>query len=446
MIGWLSLLAVSLAFAIAAWLHGRPAGWIFPSDVFFIFTLLTVGSVPFINLYARTPLFSDAYFSDHTAREAVIGLSFMYLCFGVTWMLRPKLRILDLLPHSENHEQARDQRAAIPFLWIGALAFLGVSVLPFAHGPYLAYKNEVFSFLSAQITAEDYRDARRILFVGDPVIEIVSRLRYGVLPVFFVGLCILAVRRLGNFVGFAVAAVAFSIGPASMSKAPIFVYLAYFLLAAFLVKGVRWPMKPRNFFATLAVAIPSLLLMLAGVYFLQYGFQARDFISAIDTAYYRLFLATYDGLLRYMTAYEGGDVGLAGLPFLVSLFGEETRNLDTEVAYLFLGSTRGQYTSFPTIFIGNAYASFGYAGVAAYSFVVAWALWLIDKGFVMVRNRDLRIVYYATMTVNVLFFAVLAAPTAFLTYGCAILPLMVLGADRLLAQAGKRRTRRAFQA
>src|SRR5690606_27358789 len=143
-LGWLILLAASLAFAIAAWIRGRPAGPIFPSDVFFILTVLVVGTVPFLNLAANSPLYNDAHFSRHSIEEALVSLSLMYLCFGIVWMLRPKLRPAD------HPAQAIDYSA--PVLWLAALAFLAVSILPLTFGSYAFYKSEVFDFLSAQIT------------------------------------------------------------------------------------------------------------------------------------------------------------------------------------------------------------------------------------------------------------------------------------------------------
>ena len=442
MIGWLILLAFALLFAILAWLRGRPTEWLFPSDVFFILIVLIAGIVPFLNLYAVSPLFRGAHYSDYTVRTTVISLTLMFLSLGLVWMLRPPITP-ELLhrPHDERERREHARRAS-PILWTGAVIFAAVSLAMFAYGPYIAYKSEVARFLTGQITAVEYQEARRILFADDPVIEgVMGRLRYGVLPVLFVGLTILAVRRLGIVTGFAIAAFFFVLGPASMSKAPMFVYLLYFAIAVIWVKDMAWPLRARNVLVVLAFVIPATLVLLSGVYYLQYGGRysgAGSLLDALSLSYFRVFVATYDGLLRYITVFPNGGVGVSGIPAVAALFGEPQRNLDLEIAYFFIGM-RGQYTSFPTIFIGNAYASFGYVGVAVYSFIVAWALWLIDKAIVSVRNRDLRIVLFSCATVNALFFSLLAAPTALLTYGNAILPLLVLAVDRMIVPVKRAR-------
>src|SRR5687768_16318231 len=138
--------------------------------------------------------------------------------------------------------------------------------------------------------------------------------------------------------------------------------------------NIRWPLRMRNLLFVMAFAIPSLLLMLTGIYYLQYGAMlsgAWSLPDALSLSYFRVFVATYDGLLKYLTLYPDGDVGIAGFSLMASLLGIEERNLDLEVAFHFLGSVRGRYTSFPTSFIGNAYASFVYVGVVVYSLAVA---------------------------------------------------------------------------
>jgi hypothetical protein len=95
-------------------------------------------------------------------------------------------------------------------------------------------------------------------------------------------------------------------------------------------------------------------------------------------------------------------------------------------------------TSFPTIFIGNAYASFGYGGVIVYSVLVGIYLAYVDKWLTMIRNDYLRIIYIATMTVNVAHFAVLAAPPALITYGCGIIPPIILLLDRIVMSGSPR--------
>lgn len=445
MIGWLALLAGALAFSVVAWLRGRPRSWLFPSDAFFLLCVLTSGVVPFVNLYAASPVALSYVFSYETVRTTLICLTLMYLSMGIVWTLRSPIRLPDLLPYvgRDGAEiRARDQRRASKSLWAAAIFLVVISTLALGYGPYLQYKIQVIKFLTAQITPTDYQLARRVTYVSDDFINsIMGRLRYAIFPMLFVSASVLAVRKLGVFRGLLLSALIFALGPASMSKAPMVIYLVYFSLACLLVKRVAWPLRAKNAILGIFLSLGVLLLLLTGIYLLQYRESlsgAEGLVSAFELAYFRVFVATYNGLLQYMTVFPSGDVGTAG-SVIGPLFGHEVRNLDQEVAIFFLGYNLGQLTTFPTIFIGNAFASFGYIGVVVFSLLVAGAMAAVDHLYVRIRNGDLRIVYYATMMVNVTYFAVLAAPTALITYGCAIIPLLVWSADRMVGAANRRR-------
>lgn len=444
MLGWLFLLGAALSFATAAWLRGRPAKWIFPSDAFFLLCVLLAGTVPFVNLYATSPLYGSFYYSEHVVRTALVCLILMFLTMGIVWMLRPAIAVPDRLTSVDNArppERARDASSATPILWAGILVFVVISLFMFAYGPYLTYKLEVFSFVTGQLTAEEYRIARRVAFAEDPVIEgIMGRLRFGIFPIMFVALAVLSVRKLGIVGGFAVCAVAFLVGPASMSKAPIFFYLAYFVAAICLEKHKVWFLRSKNTVPLTVAAVAGLMVVLTAVYFLQYRGMYVGLESVPDAfrvSYFRVFTATYDSLLKYITTFQEADVGIGG-SVLAPLFGIPSRNLDAEVAEFFVGPFQAQYTSYPTIFIGNAYASFGYGGVVAFSAGVAILMWGIDRAFVAIHNRDLRITYFSVMMVNVTFFATIAAPTALFTYGNGVIPLLILALDRFAVPAHPR--------
>jgi hypothetical protein len=428
------------AFSIAAWLRGRPAYWIFPSDLFFIACILIFGTVPFINLYATSPLFANSHYTDAAVQRALISLILMFLTMGIVWMLRPKIVVGDPMDSAGSWREGREDSTLM--LWVGAICMIGLSVLLMVvYEPFRAYKSDVLTFLTGNISADDYRNARRVSYADDFIIVgLMGRLRFGVFPMLFAALSILTVRRFGIAIGFGIAAVAFVIGPASMSKAPIVFYFVYFSLTVILLRNVRWPFKARNAILTIVIALTALLLLLSGIYYLQYqnifnGVGALP--DALSLAYFRLLTAPYDSLLKYMTAFPGGDVGIGG-SIITSIFGGQIRNLDVEVAIHFLGPTIGPFTSFPTIFIGKAYASFGYVGVVVYSALVSTLMLVIDKILTKIESRELKIIFCATMMMNVTFFTSTAALTAFLTYGTGIMPLLLLAADR----ASRRRRRR----
>ena len=445
MLASLALLASALSFAVSGWLKGRPKGWIFPSDAFFLLTLLVTGMVPFVNLRASAGDLTVFFFTDETIRSALLALAIMYAVFGCVWWLRRPIVAPSLLPPAAAKDEMWRQVSLYALL--GAAAFFIVSVAAISYPPYLAFKKDVLRFVVGAIDADSYQYARRILFVGDTFIgSVIGRLRFSVYPLLFLSCMLFLMRRFGFLVCFVCAFALTVLGPASLSKAVLVVFLAYFVIAFLLEREYAWPFRTRNVAISLSIAIPSILLLLSIIYFLQYRTEfvgITDLPRATNLAFYRIFVATYQGLLQYFSTFPDvhGFAGVSTISLVAPLLGVETRNLDVEVAIAFLGPNRGMLTSFPTIFIGNAYASFGYFGVAVFSGGVAVFLAYVDRWVLRIRNRYLRIVYIATMMVNVAHFAVLAAPAALITYGCGIIPIIILLCDRMVQ--GAARTKRA---
>jgi hypothetical protein len=146
-------------------------------------------------------------------------------------------------------------------------------------------------------------------------------------------------------------------------------------------------------------------------------------------------------MLQYFTVYP------KALPFAYFMdtsvaafvFDRPPRDIITEVPVYFLGGEEAGYTTTPTIFIGGAYASLGYVGVALYSLLVAlFAVW-VDEVIVRLRQAHLRVAVYSTMMLNIVFFSMIAAPTVFLTYGAALIPLAALALDGQLLKRNQPR-------
>lgn len=446
-----AMLAIALAFAICGWVKGRPKGWIFPSDAFFLLTLLVTGIVPFVNVRADSPDLAKFSFKDETITSALLALTIMYTMFGCVWWLRKPILVPSLIPRSSLREKMWHQ--ATLYSLLAAFAFFLISVIALSYPPYLELKKNVVLFMIGRIDAESYQIARRVTFVNDTFIgSIIGRLRYSIYPILYVGTMFFFIRKF-NFLICAACAVFLTIlGPASLSKAALVVFMAYFLIAFLLEREHLRPFRAINVIISLSITLPTMILILSLIYFMQYRNEFTSFADlpkAMDLSFYRLFVAIYQGLLQYFATFpgRGGYAGFSSISMLAPLFGLPTRDLDTEVAINFLGPVAGTMTSFPTIFIGNAYASFGYLGVAVFSIGVALFLMLVDTWLVRIRNRYVRIIYLATMTINVAHFAVLAAPAALITYGCGIIPIVLVLCDRLMQETARaKRARTALAA
>src|SRR5690606_27899174 len=164
---------------------------------------------------------------------------------------------------------------------------------------------------------------------------------------------------------------------------------------------------------TFAAAISAIILILAGIYFLQYSDIFRSFSDLPDAAglaFYRVLMNIYATYLGHMTVYPDFEefTGFSSIGAIGEVFGS-FRNIDVEVAKHYVGARGAAFTSFPTAFVGGAYASFGYAGIVAYSLAVALYLTFIDILALKLRNGLVARVFLATMIVNATFFAMLEA-------------------------------------
>lgn len=437
-----AILAFAIFLSIVSWLNFRPKKWLFPSDMFFVICFLTVGSVPFLNLYSQTDFSVRRGFTDETVKTALICLIIMYATFAFAWPFRKNIQMQDLVhvksPKNSQNFRIVKKNSRIFLKFCMAAIFL-ISGALLVYPPYLQFKTQVWAFLIGNINADDYQVARRITYAEDNfIISVVGRLRYTVFPVLFVGAILHARTGRGLLSTSALAIVAFAVGPASFAKAVLVIFLAYFVIAITLQSGIRKPFTTIVAVPMIVVSLLFVQIILTLVYFLQYTdslFGLEGFIQASDIAYFRIFGANYNGLLLYLEAFPSGGVGFGALSFS-SLWGAPQRSLDQEVAIYHLGASQGMLTSFPTVFIANAYASFGYIGVFVYSAVVAFILYWVDLTFSALKTNVVRTIYYAIMLINVYFFAQLSAPTTLITYGVIVIPIALKFVDKIISRQG----------
>lgn len=424
------ILMLSIAASIAAWWKGRPKRWLFPSDVFFIVCVLTVGVVPLLNPGGESE--SNPFsFAPEVIRNTQLGLSIMFAIFAAGWLLRRPISVKVLFPKFTPREESRLAGPEYSLLKIIILGLIALNLVFLAYSPFMSYKLDVLRFLTGELGGQAYAEARRLTYAGDPIIgEIIGRLRYTIASVTFVLIFIYLSIRFGNLVALCGCIVFFVAGPASLSKAPVFIYLSYLVFAWLALKGSTFVLRIKTSLILTAIAIPCILLIQTGLYYLQYpaNFSSiADMQRAFSLSAFRTFTAVYVGLLKLFEVYP------SFMPFSgFESFGFGNRNLDVELVEYYLGSGKAEMTSFPTIFIGNAYGSFGWPGLVVYSALIVAYLYFLDRVLLVIRSRYLRISYYSTASINVIFIAMVAAPTALLTYGLAVIPLVILGIDRII--------------
>ncbi len=437
----LPVFIMALGFAIMAWLKGRPRGWLFPSDTLFIMIVLLAGLPPLLNTYAESKMGIPLRYTEQNVSRALVGLAIMFTSFGFVWSLRPKLLrpVNGVTPPLFPRWVGNRSHLNLLF-WLTVAGFV-IGIASLAYEPYRNFKVQSLSFMMGGLSGVEYQHARRIAFVNDPFIGgVIGRARFSIFTFLYLCAAVYAFYRF-RWKGLAILIPLFLLLGASLSKAPTFVYAAYTALAYLAVTDRIKLLAIGRFIWTMVGGLVALFVVLTLAYYNQYGQKftsLADLPSVLSLAYYRVFVATYDGLLGFFEIYPRifDFAGFSSFSAYAAMTGEEARVLDLELPTYLLGSAKN-LTSFPTIFIGNAYASFGYLGVFVYSTLVALIAVTVDGLLVTVRSRALRIVMYSGLCVNIIYFATLAAPTALLTYGVAVITLAVVGLDRWLAPGAR---------
>lgn len=432
-------LLASLVFAVAAWRRGRPRVWIFPSDALFVSCFVFVGLAPLLNLRATTAYSVNYHYDDLVIARALFSIALMFAMFGLVWMVRPVIRLSSLM------EGTVDNPRIAQALFYGTLVMCLFSlILMFVDPEYGRFRMDVFSFVSGNLSGLDYQFSRRFAYNDNVLIsQIISRLRYSIFAfAFAVSAAYLFKSPKNQLVNFGILAVIFFLLSSSISKLPFAYFFLYAALIFMVLRTRATLLTAKRMMPAVAVSGVFTVLFLATIYMVQYStiFYGFDgFLETINLALYRVFGATYDGVLQYFTVYPAvyDFAYFADSSVFAFIFDKEPRDIILEVPVYFLGESEFGKTTTPTIFIGGAYASLGYIGVVIYSLLVAtFAAW-VDYVISILRQSYLRVAVYATMMLNIVFFSMIAAPTVLLTYGCLIIPVAALFLDGQLLKRNR---------
>ncbi|MFN3930140.1 MAG: O-antigen polymerase [Brevundimonas sp.] len=420
-----------MIFAVTAWRRHRPRAWIFPSDALFISCLIFVGLAPLINLRATNAYSVNYAYDDVVIARTLFAIALMFGIFGVVWMLRRGIHVRSLM------EGAVDSQNLPQLIFFGTVAACVLSaVLMIVDPDYGQFRADVLSFMTGRLNGTDYQFSRRFAFNENVLIsQIISRLRYSVFAFLYAVSAAYLFSKIKNvIIPMAILTVIFFLLSSSVSKLPFVYFFMYAALIFIVLRTKSTLLRAERLLPAVILGGVVTLIFLSGLYMVQYPDQFRGFTGTLDAfnlALYRLFGATYDGMLQYFTVYPYGMnfAYFMDSSIVAFIFDRPARDIITEVPVYFTGEEYYGFTTTPTIFIGGAYASAGYFGVAFYSVLVAlFAVW-VDEVIVRLRQAHLRVAVYATMMLNIVFFSMIAAPTVFLTYGAALIPLAALALD-----------------
>ncbi len=310
-----------------------------------------------------------------------------------------------------------------------ALSVLALGVF-LVSAEFRAFKADVLRFLSFQLSGPAYRDLRNTGYASSWMVEaVLGRARYAVFPLLF-GIILYPLLNKGRFALTALAFAVFFVAlPASFSKLPVFLFLAYTVLLGLSLKPDRLTLG-RLSLLTAAAALAALIGLVI-LYAVQYPESVGDgSVQPLKLAFERLWSEPYSVVVRYFHVYPdlAPYTGLSGLSLAAQILSLPVRMPDLEVARLVLGPDSG---SNPGVFFLGGYAAFGQTGLlifAASGFLLLWAFDLLGR---RIRLAMLRAVFFATVGANVLFLNQIALQTALVTYGLAVLPVAIVLLDRL---------------
>ncbi|MFJ3058445.1 hypothetical protein [Herbaspirillum sp. NPDC087042] len=123
--------------------------------------------------------------------------------------------------------------------------------------------------------------------------------------------------------------------------------------------------------------------------------------------------------------------GWSGINMLAKVFGLVPRLPDIEVARTLLGPDSG---SNPGIYFLGGYAAFGMGGLCLFAALGPLLLWMLDLLGRRIRAAPLRATFLAVVGMNGVFLNQIALQTALVTYGLALLPLVLFGLDLVVCR------------
>jgi len=299
---------------------------------------------------------------------------------------------------------------------------------------FQAFRLHTLWWISGELSAGQYAYLRRIN--SGPFLDgVIGRLRFSLMPILFL-FCIAPLCQRGSVIRTSMVAAGFFVAlPLSLSKLPFIYYVGYLVLLAVLLR-LEEPLTIKKTVVFAIVGAAGAPIMIAALYLVQYkgavGYQSI-YDEPIRLAVDRIWGESYSVVLRYFATYPDrlDYSGWSGFDWISKMMGLGFRNPDIEVAQTILGPDSG---SNPGIFFLAGYAAFGFPGVAAFSVLGFSVLWILDEIGDLFRTRICHQIYFAIMSLNVLFLLQIALQTTLFSYGLAIVPPIMLILDRIMVR------------
>jgi hypothetical protein len=425
---WLKSLGVAIF--LGCWIISRPRHSQVTITDIFVLALLVIFLPYFlfnpsaITTFNTTPFEAKAVATSQQAFIAFLAAG--SIVFLIRW------RIGTAAPNSRI--DVGDQITSRASLIASAAAVLIFIALLFFQ-EFVGFRLDTLRWITGEIAGQQYRSLRQLFSGGLLLDGVLGRLRYSLFPILFLLMLVPLIYR-GSAVRSAIIAVLFFVAlPLSFAKLPFIYFAGYLFLLVVLAKVERFTLSTAAIAS--CVGIVSTVLLISILYTFQYrGANGYAFIfdQPISLAFDRIWGESYSIILRYISVYPDQlpFAGFQGINLSAKLLGLAFRNPDLEVATTLLGPDSG---SNPGIFFLIGYAAFGFGGVIVFSVAGFVLLWILDEIDNRLRTELCHQVYFSVMAMNCLFLLQLAFQTTLLSYGLAIVPVLMWGLDRVVLTA-----------
>jgi hypothetical protein len=221
----------------------------------------------------------------------------------------------------------------------------------------------------------------------------------------------------------------------TLSKAPIALFLIQLLLVAYLVfrNTITWRAVLVSFVAALIIFYPIIRLAVPDV----------DRLDVLGFFYYRAFDISNEAVLEFFGAFPQHIAHMWGANIrpVAALLGFEYSQSYDVVSRIWRG-TGGSTTT--AMFIADAWADFSYFGVIGFSIIAGMVCRAIDIVFLIRGKTVMTVAVLAAAFIGIFNVLISALPTAMLSGGLLVTPLVVIAVQEAARMSDRRRVNRVI--
>ena len=323
-------------------------------------------------------------------KEYIVSLTLFYLCLYLGIVLSNTINA-KVAPGEIRYHPTRTTALGSK-IYLLLISILSIFYLLLIYATSLNF--DFVSYLSGIWSYSDYELHRYSFARATTGLEyyLYNKLPYSLMPMIFIAIWL--PNELSKFTRISVTALLLFCIAQTCHKMPI-IYPIIFIICSLLANKSNFTLAGKQ----KIVLFLTLLLIIFGVIPIFYIAQGSSYIDSLIWSVLRVFGETVRTLQLHFEVYPNVHPFLNGASTktIHAIIGSgDFLPPSIYIPYEFLNLRN---TSFPTLFIGEAWADFGYVGVSLYSLFVGWLLQTFNHWFY--RQKELtnekKALYLATM-------------------------------------------------